>query len=325
MHLNKEKIVILLRRYGGATVDAILDLSCHFFSLGGIEGFIGYRRECGCAIMLGDPVCSIENRAQLTILFHLFCLTRGLKVLYLIVSESFSSFAIKEFGGARIEFGEALFLDPQQDPRDLTGVRASLVRRKVRHAQKEGLETHEYLLPNSSLEAGMEKVAEKWLLARDGPQVHISHPDIFENRYGKRWIYAMQHGQVVGVAILNKLESKSGWLLNHLMFAPEAPHGTPESLVIKAIEILKGEECHFLAFAMAPLDRLGRVDGLGKISGSLCKCLYSLASKVFHLQGHKGFWEKFNPQSTPAFLYFHSPPIGFQELIALKKVLNISI
>ena len=97
------------------------------------------------------------------------------------------------------------------------------VRRKTKHALHEGVAVTEYLEADNQLESAMERVGEAWLSRRRGPQIHISHIRLFADRYGKRWFYAQQAGRVVGVVVLNQLQMRQGWLMNHLMLA-RSPH-----------------------------------------------------------------------------------------------------
>jgi hypothetical protein len=89
----------------------------------------------------------------------------------------------------------------------------------------------------------MLELAEKWLNARKGPQIHIAAPTYFQNRVGKRWFYAKQGEQIIGFLILNQVQSENGWLLNNLITLPDAVGGTSELLIIKCLETLKDEKC----------------------------------------------------------------------------------
>lgn len=46
----------LMHKLGGSISEAVLDSHCDYFSTPEIEGFIGYRINHGCAIVLGDPI-----------------------------------------------------------------------------------------------------------------------------------------------------------------------------------------------------------------------------------------------------------------------------
>jgi len=330
-HLSPELImndrqtqVECIRRWGGTTTDAILDPSCKIFTLPDVDGLIGYRAEFGHAVVFGDPVGSPCDKIKLALAFQEFCQSKNYKVIYLIVSEDFAQWAIKNICKVSLEFGEKFYLDPQHNPYDKTGTKGSLVRRKVKRAVKENVVVTEYLTHQPELEHEMINVGVKWLKSRKGPQIHISNVRLFDDTYGKRWFYATQGSQFVGLVVLNQLQAHDGWLLNHLMITPEATNGTPEILVVSAIEALQKEGCKFVTFGSVPGDSLGKITGMGAISSWIAHKGYSIANKIFHLEGNRMFWEKFQPQSEASYLLF-SEKITINGIRSLMKALNVSV
>lgn len=321
---ERDQVVPLIRRWGGLTSDALLDPNCKFFSTPHIKGIIGYRIVSNCAVVFGDPVCAPVDIPSLTQAFHQNCLERGNSVIYLMVSEKFAKWAIQHTCKSLIEYGEELYLDPHCHPMERHGTHASLVRRKVRHALKEGTAVNEYLSQDPQLEHAMEEVGRAWLQSRRGPQVHISRVYLFNDRFGKRWFYAQKGEEIVGVVVLNQLQAKQGWLLNHLMIKPDAPHGTQELLVISALEALQREGCHFVSFGAVPSSQLGEMRGVGKFSSWLSPLIYKMIYKIFHLHGLKMFWGKFHPEAERSYLLFSQSGIGLKEIIALMRAMNVS-
>lgn len=318
---ERPAIVELVRCWGGSTTDAVLDPSMQVFSLPGISGFIGYRLAYGCAIAFGDPICAATDKTVMAEAFHRFAEEQGKTIIYVAASQSFAHWAIQHVCGALIEVGEELILDPSFDPRKRTGTHGSLVRRKVKSAQREGVTIHEYLGRDSELERSLEHVGELWLQSRSGPQIHISDVYLFDDRVGKRWFYAKQGDLCVGVITLNQLQAHKGWLLNHLMLTPEAPNGTSELLVVSALEALEKEGCRFVTVGMVTRSELGEIIGLGKFSAKLGRAVFKLAKKVAHLDGLNTFWGKFHPQSVPSYVLFSRKRIGVREILALKSAL----
>lgn len=323
--LPRQEVIGLVRKWGGMNSDAVLDPECKFFTVPGIKGFIGYRLEANCAVVFGDPVCSFTDMQELTSKFHHALKMRGTKIIYIAASEKFSDWAIGNVAQSLVEYGEELFLDPHSCPMERQGTHASLIRRKVKHAIKEGVKIKEYVIPDRDTEQMIEKVGNEWLKSRRGPQIHISHIYLFHDRQGKRWFYAQKGDDIVGVIVLNELQSKQGWLLNHLMITPSAPHGTPEILVVNALEALKLENCHYVSFGAIPSRQLGKIEGLGSISSYTASFIYKIVYRIFHLGGHKMFWGKFNPQTARSYLLFSHSSIGIKEIYALKRAMNVSL
>lgn len=322
---DRQHHVQLIRRYGSLTSDALLDPSCHYYMENSIQGLIGYKLENKTAVVFGDPVCAPKDTAALTENFHDFCREQGWSTVYISTSEDFARWAIGNTCSALIQFGDEFYIDPHNDPREKTGTHGSLVRRKVRHAQREGVSVSEYTQRDEKMENAIDQVGLAWLEARKGPQIHISHVRMFNDRQGKRWIYAKQGDRIVGAAVLNRLEKHDGWLLNHIVFSPDAPNGTPELLVVTALETTAKEGCHYVSFGNSPASSLGETSGLSMLSTYVARLAFKMANRYFHLDGHKMFWDKFTPESRRSFLLFAQPRIGLQEIRALKSALNVTI
>lgn len=322
---RSDLVLQLVRRWGGAASDAILDPLNLIFMHPEEKGLIAYRVEEGCAVVFGEPVSAPNDRETLIKEFRTYCKKQEWNIIYIAASASFATWAKNNGCRVCIQFGEELTLDPHEDPRDKTGTHASLVRRKVKHAIKEGVTISEYDAANSdsALEKAVEELGERWLQNRRGPQVHISHVHLFQNRLGKRWFYAKKGDAVIGVVVLNELQAHQGWLLNHLMIVPEAAHGTPEFLVIAAIEALAKEECHFMTFGPIPGNALIEISGLSIVSAWVVRILFRITNRFFHLENKRTFWEKFHPTSKQSYVLFEQPRIGLKEIRALTRVLNI--
>lgn len=325
--ISKERLehIKLIRQWGGVTSDALLDPACYYYMEKGIAGLIGYKLENNTAVVFGDPVCSPHDMGPLVASFHHYTKEKNWNTLYISASEPFARWALNKKCSALIQFGEEFYIDPHNDPRAKKGTHGSLVRRKVRHAQHEGTSVHEYIQNDEELEKAIDQVGTLWLEARRGPQIHISHVRLFNDRPGKRWFYAKQGERIVGAAVLNRLEKEQGWLLNHIVFTPDAPHGTQEFLVVSILETTAKEGCHYVTFGNSPASRLGETIGFSPISTYLARLGYNLANKFFHLEGHKTFWDKFSPESRPSYLLFTEPHIGLKEVRALINALNVSL
>lgn len=316
-------LVEYVRRWGGPTSDAVLDPACKIFMAPGIEGLIGYRDEPGCIVAYGDPVCAFKDIPALTSAFHRYCAQIKKEIVYIATLKSFTKWALENICSTSIEFGVELTISPQNDPKKRVGPYAQLVRRKVRRAQQIGTIVQEYKGGDEALEKQFEELAISWLAARKGPQVYIAHVNLFDDRLGKRWLYATTQSKVVGIIVLNRLEEQNGWLLNKLMIANDALHGTPEMLVTSALDILREEGCKFATFGIAPSFELGEINGMGKISTFLARQIYRCAYRFLSLQGLRKFWEKYHPQGEPCYLLFSRKAVGWKELSGLMQALNI--
>lgn len=317
-------IVPLVRKYAGAASDALLDPSCLQFTHEPIEGFIGYKSLAGCAIVLGDPVCSADDALALATAFQAYTREQNLSTIYMMTSERFTKLAQNSICKASVRFGEELWISLDKNPFDNTGERASLLRRKVRHSQQEGVEVQEYTGSDPALEQDIIAVGSEWLKSREGLQIHTSKVRIFENRFGKRWFYATKDNKVIGVLILNRTEASNSYLINRYMVIPSAPGGVAEALVMCAIDKLIEEQCPALCCGIVVGHKGFTSNGLSQLQHVLAKSALVFANRFFGLTNRKVFWEKFMPESRSSNLLFESGSIGFKEIKALTKALHIT-
>ncbi len=319
---DRLEFVELVRRFAGATSDAILDPAMHVFTFPGIEGFVSYRLEAKVVIVFGEPTCAERDKPQLTKEFHIAMQLQSKNVIYITASLAFSQWAVQNVCSTMIEMGEELFFDPFRNPEKETGPLASLVRRKVKRAYRELVTVHEYTENDLQLEQEIEQVGRIWLQKRRGPQFHISNVYLFQDRLGKRWFYAKKDNRIVGVVTINRLQAQEGWLLNHLMTTPEAPIGTSELLIVSVFDFLRKEDCHLVTVGSAPAKTLGEIRGMSQPASWMARLFFQFGRKLGRLDGLNMFWSKFQPQRKPTYLLFGRRLIGVRELIALKRCLS---
>lgn len=313
----------LIRLWGGLASNAILDPSTQIFTTPGVTGLIGYKLESKAAVALGDPVCAPKDIPALVSAFHKYCSDLNLDIIYVTTTKSFTDWAMQHVTKSLVEYGAEVIIDPANDPKSHSGSNARVVRRKTRHAETEGVKIFEYHGNNPSLEEGMIAVSKAWLKGRSGPQIYLSDIDLFNDKTGKRWIYAAIDTKIIGVAELNRLESQNGWLLNHLMIIPKAPNGTPESLVMGCIEILRQEGCRYLSAGSVPGDSLGAIIGPSKLTTWFTRTIFKAIKIIFKLTGRIKFWEKYEPEFRPSYLLFTQDHIRFRDVWAIIRSMHL--
>ncbi len=323
---SRELLVEQVRKWGGATTDAVLDPLCQSYTKEGIEGFIAFRLDGNFAVVMGDPITAPQNLFTLTKHFIDDHHEQGREVIFAIVTENFARKILKKLNySILLELCEIPFLDPQKSVLEHSGTKGSLVRRKVRHAGKEGVVAEEFFNDNPDIQKQIEQVGINWLKKRKGPQIHISNIRLFEDPYGKRWFYASINKKIVAALLLNQLQSKNGWLMNRLLLDPDAPHGTPELLVVTALEKLKKEGSQFVSFGMIPRERPGKIEGLNPLASNVARFGYQIAAKIYRLDGLRGFWGKFEPKSEASYVAFNSKGITISGIRALMHAFNASV
>ncbi|MBX3158522.1 MAG: DUF2156 domain-containing protein [Deltaproteobacteria bacterium] len=316
----------VIRRVGGPVSTALLDPTCRRFSVRGIEGLIGYKVRLGCAVGMGDPACPPKDTPALACAFRAFCRERRWHTVYAVAGASFASWAVR-LGYAAVEFGEELILDPREDQQ--VGARGRELRKKVRKAEREGATVAEYQpwrFRDRALETQLEHAVKAWLGSRHGPQIYLAGVDLRFAVRGRRWFVAHHGGSVVGLLAMMELQSRQGYLLEHLLATPEAPIGTTELLVVEGLRALGAEGCGFATFGPAPNDHLGEVKGLSALSGKIAHAVYDGSRHVLHLDSKTRYRQKFQIARTePSYLLFDPPHVGLRDVYGLLRAFNVSL
>lgn len=318
---TKPPIAEFIRRWGGSASIALLDPSFEIFTAPGIEGIIGYRKQSRCAVVFGDPLCDPTNMPVLAKSFHNYCEEKGWSIVYVTASEKFAKWAMKNTCHSLVEAGEELILDPHINPR--SGTKGRALRNKVNNSLRAGIEVSEFTSRDKLLQTAIEQVGVAWLAGRKGPQIYLAKVDLFAERTGKRWFYAKHGNDIVGVALLNHVESRQGWSLHLLMTTPDAPLGTSEQLVLSVINALREEGCGFLTFGIVQKEELGQIEGVGLFAQGLARSFFKVAKRVFHLDTRRRFWRKFQPQNEKSYLVFSDRGIGVRNVLSVMRALNV--
>ncbi len=318
---ERDLIADHLKQWGHSASIVLLDPSCHIFTSPQVNGFVGYKTTRGCVISFGDPVCSQEERPLLVRAFHQFCDEQKKSIVYVDTTKQFSDWALESVCGLSVEIGQEFIVNPQQDP--TTGGTGRILRKKMNQSSKAGVTVQEYISHDPQTELAIEKVGKEWLKARRGLQIFLSHVHLFSVRQGKRWFYAQVGDKMVGALLMNQITD--GWVVNLLMTTPDAPNGTSELLVMHVIEILRQEGASFLSFGTTPAKQLGTIHGLGKFSKWTVRKLFNLCKALFHLDGRRSYWEKFQPEGKSSFLLCSRSQIGVREIRAILRGYNVSL
>ena len=316
---SKEKELFI--RYGSAASEAMFDFPCNYFQIPSCLGVIAYRTEFKCAIIFGDPICPKDELQELTQAFHQFCSESKLNVIYITVSKEFANWLQEEtnYGKISIEVCEELIFNPQADP----GQISNRLQHRVDKAIKHGLTFHEYIPFDKDIENALLDVGIQWQKTIKGPHLYLGHLRFFESYIGKRWFYVKDGDRITSMVMLSKLDAHSGWQLKFLAILPHSFPETSEFLMVFLLKTLQEENCQFLSKGMLPMDYLGEIKGLGRLSTYLMKSTYQLISKLCKFKTHKEYWKRYNPKKTPAYLVFSSPRIGINELRALNKIFKM--
>lgn len=320
---RSHKVAECIRRWGSSASIALLDPTCEIFTHPSVKGMVGYSIKKNYAVVFGDPVCSKADIPKLAGAFHEFCKEKDKNLIYLTASQEFAEWALNNNCRGLLQAEEELILAPASYPKK--GSNGRLLNKKKNHALNAKVVVKEYVNQGEKIRQGIVEAESIWLKGRKGPQLYLSHSNFFDDTCGKRCFYAEQQGRIVGALLLNRLEAHRGWLLYLLMTVPNAPAGTSEYLIMSSLDKLSEEKCDFFSFGVSAAEQLGDIVGMGMCSQWIARTAFSLTKKVFNLDNRRRFWKKFQPDNKQSYILFSKPRIGFSEIMAVLKALNVSL
>lgn len=322
--MNLADIETLIHKWGCSISEAILDYPCQYFSIATIEGLIGYHLVDNCAVVIGDPICSQEQKPQLAEAFQKHCEENNLSSIYFVVSELFAQWAINNICKIKIRVGDEMVFDPSTVA--TLGHKNQKLRNYINHAQTSGLTVREYHPYDEQIEQAILAVGQSWVKSRHGPQIYLGNLNFFKYKSNRRWFYLLEgEKNIIGMALLSRLEVFKGWLLKFHITLQGLPRGASELLMTSILETLRSEKCPYLSYGMIPAEQLTDITGVTPSTAWLAKKAFSLTKWFFKLDKRKTFWNKFHPHSEDTFLLFSTPSIGFKELKALVRSLKIDL
>lgn len=325
--LDRASVEELIRSYGHGPSIALLDPCCHLFYSDGVEGVIGYRVLNGLAIVYGDPVCPDEAIPQLLAAFQDYCKENKWGIIFVLTTRSFTEWTLNNGCKAMIQIAYEQIINPssQPDPRKEKGKSSRSLRNKLQQALREGLVVKEYTEQQSSIEKGIQQVADEWLKKRRGPQIFLTHIDFFAHRQISRWFYVEKENTIWGILLLHRLDNCGGYVLNFLMTKPAAPHGASELLIMTVLEELKKEKCSYLSLGIVPANELTEIKGFGLLTRWLASCAFKISKLLFKISGQAIYWKKYQPQQNPIYVTFSKSKIGLKEILAIWRSFNGSL
>jgi len=317
--LNKREKELFIS-YGSAASEAMFDFPCHFFQIPTSTGFIAYRIQFTCAIILGDPICQVDERMALMQAFHQYCNKLNMRIVYISVSATYAKMLQKDCK-VLMEVCEEIFFDPQINPL----IANHRLEHRFNKAIQHGLTFHEYIPLNQEIENSLLEIGVKWNKAIKGSHVYIGHLNFFESYIGKRWFYVKDGTQIISMIMLSKLEAQGGWYLKFLITLPKVFRETSEFAMVSLLKTLRNENCRFLTKGMIPLDCMGEIKGLSFFSNQFINYIYKIIGFIFKFKKRKAYWQRYHPKSVPTYLAFSNSKIGLNEIRALMNVFKMKL
>jgi len=289
-----------LRAYGNHTMAySLLQRDMEYFDLPHI-GFLGYRMQGATTFVLANPICA--DHAMRTLLEQF--LAEHPKACFVQITEPVSSVLRDQFQYYPVQMGVETWLDG--NTWNLQGKDKSHLRRWLNSAKKAGLTVTE-LGPREHLQE-RHRLHEEWLQSRTK-----SYALRFLTRESYRASAFAHHVRTFaaykGTALEGIVEfdpifnanTASGYYVNLVQFATNAPHGTSDVIIEFALAQFMKEDSPHLSFGMSPLAKLSPCANEPPFVRAFGNWLYRNANALYSFKGNYFHKEKYRGEELPVF------------------------
>jgi phosphatidylglycerol lysyltransferase len=294
---DRSRALEILRAHGDdVTSFQLLAPGYRYFFEG--DGFVAYVETGGAWVAGGGPVSHRARRAALARSFVGAAAARRKRASFFAVGDAFC----EEAGLPHVRVGEQPWWDPARWD-EVVASHASL-RYQIRRAVTKGVavrrvSAQEMTSTDSNARLAIESLARAWLDARPlapmGFLVELAPFDFPEERL---YLVAELDGVVVGFLAAAPIFARRGWLVENLLRAHDAPNGTAELLVDRAMRIAAESGSTMLTLGLAPL--------AGPLPRRL-RMARALSTPLYDFRGLHAFKSKLRPHGWEA-IHVAAPP-----------------
>lgn len=295
---ERPRVLALLKRHGwNATSFQILEAGYQYFFVGD-DACVAYVDTGGCWVAAGAPIAAPEALRAAAMAFIAAARAAGRRACFFATESRFTDQA----GLPSLCIGEQPAWDPARWTESLRQSRS--LREQLRRARAKGVGVRavppEALAdPSSPLRAAIERLASRWLGARQmAPMGFLVQLSLFADARERRCLIAERDGQLVGVLGMVPVYARAGWFCEDFLRDPAAPNGTIELLVDAAMRLAADSGSRYVTLGLAPLS--------GRLAGPL-RAARQLGSALYDFAGLRAFKDKLRPQQWVP-IYLSYPP-----------------
>ncbi|KAF1346663.1 aspartyl-tRNA synthetase-like protein [Delphinella strobiligena] len=299
----------LIANYGDASNTSWLEPRTEIWRDEHTGAAVGFVPHQGYAITVGDPLCHISQYTKIISGYLRYIKKeRNLKPLWLLCGADTEEILASKLDWRTFSVAAEQRLDPGNNP----AVHDHDIRRKIRHAEKEGVKIHDCPLgepPSKDIKAKIDKRVQDWLANRKGKQVHLTDIHPWQDEEHRVYHYATdKEGTICGLVIMAQLSPEHGWQVKFSLDFPGAPSGAIEHLVMHALKEAAATGATSVTFGGGATNKLNPGHNLkGTRIKVLSKAYHAIATEL-KLTNKSEFREKLGAQEDPIYVCY--PPHG---------------
>jgi len=316
----KEKATFLLGQFGNSSTDYFkLHKDKLFFFSEIHDAFVAYRIAGGFAIVLEEPVCAEENKADVLKEFDINCRKMGLKPAFYRVDENSIPW-FNQLRKKKMMIGQEAILEVNRF--SLEGKDKKSMRNGLNSLQKKGYTVKIHLAPSSAdFIAQLKMVSDEWLHSFHKQELIFSQGMFDETELMQQDIISVHDAEGNLKAFLNIIPdyAEDECTYDLIRKTHDAPAAAMDALVIKLIEYARERKKLFLNLGMVPMT------GITEPENTAEQIIKLASMKIRRFQYYKGlreFKEKYATVWENKYLVYDNDFDLIQLPIALTTVMK---
>ena len=295
---ERGRVLALVRRFGwNATSFQVLEPGyCYFFL--DAEACVAYVDTGRAWVAAGAPLAEETRMIEVAAAFVAAARAAGRRACFFATEARFAALVtLRSF-----LVGEQAIWDPAGWAAALRGSRS--LREQLRRARAKGvrvraMDTDQATAPGHPTRGAMVALVERWQRTRElAPLGFLARVEPLALLPDQRLFLAERDGALVALLSVAPICGREGWLLQNLLRAPDAPNGTAETLIDRAMRDALCEERTVVTLGLAPL--AGGV-------GAPLRLARTAGAALYNFEGLRAFKAKLMPARWDP-IYVSFPP-----------------
>ncbi|KXJ96131.1 hypothetical protein Micbo1qcDRAFT_158334 [Microdochium bolleyi] len=295
----------LIANYGDATNTSWLDDRYTVWRHEITGAAIGYAKDNGYALIMGNPLCDSRQYPMVMHDFlHDLTSKEDLRPLWLLVSSEVEEILSSKLGWRSL----ACVGEERVAVEDAI---SESVAKKEKQAKKADVKIRELGLGQdvpADVRARIDERIKEWEEGRKNSgrvQVHITDVRPWVDMAHRRYLWAEdKEGKIVAICILHKLSPANGYQIKFALDFPGSPNGAIEALISKAIQSLSAAGVKNVTFGAGAMTDMVAGSNMGGVKAKLLSKTYKTVIKQLKLVQKSEFREKFGAHQEPVFICY---------------------
>lgn len=267
-----------------------------WFSAAG-DAVAGYVDRAGVRVVAGAPVCAAERLAAVAAEFETDSRAQARRVCYFGAGHRLEAELARRPDRAAVLLGA----QPVWAPAAVAGIVAghASLRAQLHRAANKAVRVVEWPLSRAEHDAALRRCLREWLQSRGLPPLtFLVEPETLDRLLDRRVFVAERGGVPVGFLVASPVPARQGWLVEQIVRGHDAPNGTSELLVARAMVALAADGARYATLGLAPLSLRAGIEA-PPTPGWLRLTLHAVRAhgrRFYNFEGLDAYKAKWRPQ-----------------------------